>query len=151
VRSFRQGSAPVESSPWRGSVELPSGRLDLGPPLVADAEFRAHLADTSPIVALYDAKRDLPRWTERLLTLDSVQVAGRARIAPGEVLLDRILVPLPIGELRARLRLERQLRFGKLLLAGRRFAAGIELDGRDRRIVLRRARAWFEETSEKPR
>ena len=147
VDSFRLGSESGTTPGWWGAIELPAGRLDLSLPLTAEAEFRAHLADTSPIVALYDARRDIPKWAERLLTLELINVFGRASVAPGTVRLDDVLVPLPRGELRARLRLERDLRSGKLLLSGRSLALGIGIEGKERQLKIRNARDWYAEGS----
>lgn len=129
---------------WWGEVTMTSGRVQLGQPIDLSGDFHARLADSSPLIAYYEIERDLPRWVERLLLVRGLSATGRVEWAPGRFELVRSELPLPHGELRARLCIEDDLRQGRLLARWRRLAVGVELDGDQRRLKLRDAAAWYD-------
>ena len=128
---------------WWGDATLTSGRIDLRPPLSFAGDFTAKLADTRPLVAFYEIRRDLSEWTERLLTLEGPSATGSFRWSPGRFELERGFLPLRNGELRARFLLEGGESRGKLLARWRRLVLGVELAGGERRIKLRDVEGWF--------
>lgn len=130
---------------WWGEVRLSEARVDLDRPVRIAGAFRARLADTRPLVAFYEVKRDLPSWAERLLTLEGVSASGSFDWAPGRFELERSEVPLPRGELRTKLLLDRDRRLGKLLARWRRLSLGVEIDGPTHRLHLRNAEDWYDE------
>ena len=147
--SFHGGAAtsvppdPTAKS-WWGELSLPSGRIDLSRPFGASGRFDARLADTRPLVALYEMRRDLPGWAERLLTLEGVSATGDFTWSPGRLRIDDALAPLPNGQLRATLDLDRTERTGRLLLVWRRLAVGLELAPDGRHLHLAGAREWYD-------
>lgn len=133
---------------WWADARLTQGRVDLRPPLALSGDFTAKLADTRPLIAIYEMRRDLSDWVERLLTLEGVSATGGFDWRPGRFELDRGFVPLANGELRARFLLDQGRAGGQLLARWRRLVIGVELlDGR-RSIRLRDVEAWFDRRGE---
>lgn len=132
-------------SGWWGEVRLSDAHVSMDRPVRLAGAFRARLADTRPLVAFYEVKRDLPGWAERLLTLEGVSASGAFDWAPGRFELQRSEVPLPRGEIKTRFLLEKEHRLGKLLARWRRLSVGLEIDGAAHRLRLRNASEWYEE------
>jgi hypothetical protein len=144
-RFTAETSAGDRLADWWADATRSRGRVELRRPLRFGGEFVGKLADTRPFVAFYEVRRDLPEWAERLLTVDGISVAGGFDWSAGRFVLDRALVPLAHGELRAKLRLEREDRRGKLLARWRRLAVGVELAGSERQLRLRDVQEWFDD------
>jgi hypothetical protein len=128
---------------WWADARLTQGRVDLRPPLALSGDFTAKLADTRPLIAIYEMRRDLADWVERLLTLEGVSATGSFEWTPGRFELDRGFVPLAHGELRARFLLDQGRAGGKLLARWRRLVIGVELAEGERSIKLRDVEGWF--------
>ena len=140
-------SAPTPLAPrrWWAELALPDGRLVLSRPFSAAGRFDARLADSRPLVELYELRRDLPEWVERLLTLEGLSATGGFEWRPGRLEIRDAQIPMPHGEMRATVTLERASRLGKLLLAWRRLTVGIELAPEGRHLHLRDVREWYGE------
>jgi len=130
---------------WWGEVRMTDAEVALDRPVRFGGSFRARLADTRPLIAFYEVKRDLPNWAERLLTLEGVSASGAFDWAPGRFELYRSEVPLPRGELRTKLLLERDRRLAKLLARWRRLELGMDVDGSSHRLHLRDVSEWYAE------
>jgi hypothetical protein len=145
VSAATSAGGAVES--WWGEGELVSGRVTLRRPFASAGELRARCADTRPVVAFYELKRDLPGWAERALLVENVALAGRYRAAPGRLTLRDVRIPFSHGEARAEADLARARRRARLLLTWRQFDFGVELDGAERDLHFVRARDWFERSA----
>ena len=146
VAPARDGAPAAGPSPrWWGELSLPEGRIVLARPFRTSGRFAARLADSRPLVALYELHRDLSDWAARLLTVEGVTIGGRYDWSPGRLALDDLLAPMPHGEVRGRLELGRAERSGRLLATWRAFAVGLELTPAGRRLHLLGARAWYAE------
>jgi len=129
---------------WWADATLTAGRIDLRPPLSFSGDFTAKLADTRPLVAFYEIRRDLSDWTERLLTVENLSATGSFDWSVGRFELRRGFVPLARGDLRARFLLEGGESRGRLLARWRRLVLGVELADGQRTVRLRDAERWFE-------
>jgi len=136
------GAAP---SGWWMQLLLDKGSIDLGPPVSVGGEFGLRLRDTAPLLAIFETRRDLPRWAERILSKEDVHASGAFRGRPGDLSLDRLETELLGGRLRARLHFAGADRAGKLMLGWRRLAIGVGFRGAAREIRVRDTRDWFEE------
>ncbi|HLF57130.1 MAG TPA: hypothetical protein VI942_09825 [Thermoanaerobaculia bacterium] len=116
----------------------------MAPPVEIEGDFEARLRDTVPFVGLFELKRDLPSWAERVLSVENVELRGRISGRPGRFELDRLESPVYGGVLKARLRFAEERRRGKLLLAWRRLAVGVGFDGADRELKVVHAQEWFD-------
>lgn len=135
-------SAAIE--PWWARIDAPQAELELASPAGLRAHLRARLGNSAPLVALYDARRNLPRWVERLLSAPDVEARTDLLWRRGLLELSGLEVELEDARIGASLELRQGQRQGRLLLAWRKLALGIELDGTERRYRLRGARKWFE-------
>lgn len=144
VAPARAGAPAAGTAPrWWGELSLPEGRIVLARPFRTSGRFAARLADSRPLVALYELHRDLSDWAARLLTVEGVTIGGRYDWRPGRLVLDDLLAPMPHGEVRGQLDLGRAERSGRLLVTWRAFAVGLELAPEGRRLHLMGARAWY--------
>ncbi len=131
---------------WWGETELVSGRVTLRHPFASAGEIRSRAADTRPVIAFYELKRDLPSWVEKALLIDDVRISGRYRVSAGRLQISDVLLPFTNGSARAELDLTRERRRARLLLNWRKLDLGVEIDGQKRDLHLLRAREWFENT-----
>jgi len=139
--------APVAGAPgskWWMQLRVDEGSVALGPPLAVRSRFQTRLRDTAPLVALFETRRDLPGWAERLLTEEDVRAEGTLYAGPGRLDIERIETDLFGGKLSMRLRFAGHERRGKLLLAWRRLALGAGFDGEARELRFHDAREWFD-------
>ncbi|HSM15222.1 MAG TPA: hypothetical protein VLA66_14225, partial [Thermoanaerobaculia bacterium] len=90
---------------WWGEVGVARGRIRFERPPSLAATFDARLRDTQPLVAFYEMRRDLPRWAERLLTLEAVSISGALSWRPGSLRVEDGLMPLSQGEVRGQVEL----------------------------------------------
>ncbi|MCM2270000.1 MAG: hypothetical protein NDJ75_07850 [Thermoanaerobaculia bacterium] len=137
---------PGEAAPanWWMQLRVDEGEVRLGPPFAVSSRFQTRLRDTAPLVALFETRRDLPRWAERLLTEEDVRATGSLRAGPRTLDLERIDTELLGGKLSMRMRFAGVERRGRLLLAWRRLALGAGFDGEARELRFHDAREWFE-------
>lgn len=135
---------------WWGELSLPAGRIDFSQPAAARGRFTARLADSRPLVALYEMQRDLPAWVTRLLTVRGLSLGGDFDWRPGRLRLNDAVLSLARGEVRGNLYLGRETRRGRLLVSLGSLAAGVELTPEGRRLHLRQARAWWAEEATSP-
>lgn len=129
---------------WWGEVDFREGRLELGRPLRLAAGFDAKLRDTRPLVALYQLRRDLPEWAERLLTVEGLSASGELDWHGDRFALAQGRVPLAHGEVLAEALLDGTDRRARLLLTWRRLAVGVDLEGDRRDLKLLGVREWWD-------
>jgi hypothetical protein len=139
------GAASAPTRGWWLHLQLPEGGVALGPPFGFQGRFETRLRDTAPLVALFETRRELPRWAERLLVEENVRAHGSLRAGPGQLELDELETEMFGGRLSMRLRFAGEARRGKLLLAWRKLAIGAGFEGARRQIKIDDAREWFAE------
>jgi hypothetical protein len=137
-------SGAAAGSKWWMQLRVDEGSVALGPPLSVRSRFQTRLRDTAPLVALFETRRDLPGWAERLLTEEDVRATGVFAAGPGRLELERIDTELLGGKLSMRLLYAGDERRGKLLLAWRRLALGAGFEGAERELRFHDARDWFD-------
>ncbi len=140
---LHEETVPFEPT-WWGELFVEEGRLSLSDPAALSGTFIAKAADTSPLVALYELKRDLPHWLERLLTVRNPTARVRLDWRPGQLQIQDARLVLAEGELRGRLLLQGRTRNGRLLAQWRRLRLGVELENEQRRLRLRDLDRWFD-------
>jgi hypothetical protein len=141
--AFSGGAARLDPG-WWGELFVEEGHLLLSRPAMLSGFFLARAADTSPLVSLFDLRRDLPRWLERLLTIPQPSATVKLSWKPGHLEVHDSRLVLQEGEFRARLRLEEDLRKGRLFARWRHLRGGIELENGQVRWVLRDLDRWFD-------
>lgn len=147
TRFRTSGSTEVSNATreWWGHADLTGSQIVLVRPVTSAGVFHAELRDSAPLVALYAARRDLPEWVTRLLTVEGVHVDGSYAWQPGRLEIRNLVAPAAEAELRAGLVLGKAgERHGRMLLTWRRLALGIQLEGPSRSYKLAGARKWYE-------
>jgi hypothetical protein len=135
----------ASSAGWWMQFQLARGEVALGPPVTASGRFVLRMRDTAPILALFETRRDLPRWAEKLLSKQDVSATGAFHGGPGDLALDQLETELLGGKLSARLHFAGQVRTGKLLLAWQRLALGVGFEEGGRRLHVLQAREWYDQ------
>ncbi len=128
---------------WWSNVVFDQSVVTLGPPFTARGAFHCRMRDTSPLIALFEVKHDLPGWASRLLHVNDVDVRGRFRGLPGRFDLDDLESGVYGGSLRGRATFATADRHGKLLLSWRRLAIGFGFQGDAKQVQVVGARKWF--------
>ena len=140
-----QTTAGAKVEDWWWESEIVSGRVALRSPFSSAGDLKSRIADTRPLIAFYELRRDLPSWAEKALFVENVTISGKYRATTGKVALSDVVIPFANGEARAEVALERARRRARLLLSWRRLDLGVEIDGAARELHLRRAREWYEQ------
>jgi hypothetical protein len=147
LADFRSPDIAATSGPpakgWWADLHLQDARFDLSPRLALASRFHARLRDTSPIVGLFELKRNLPQWASRALTVENIEVRGRFGAAPGRLDLAELESPIYGGKLSARALFEESHRRGRLLLAWKHLAVAAGFDGSEHTVKIAGARDWF--------
>ncbi len=141
---FRTQSAAGDEQGWWARASLPAATLELGKPLRVQGKFSVALRDTGPLVAVYNERRDLPRWAERALTFDDANAEGTFDWHAGELALPAFSTAHGDAGAVGSLRLRQGRADARLLLSWKALTAGIELKDGARTIHLRGARDWYE-------
>jgi len=139
------GKSGQESRDWWATVELPAGEVRMTRPLELDAEVRARLRDTRPILALAAEKKPLIGWMMPLLDVEDVRLAARIGFAGEELSLRDVVVEGEDLEVLADLKFADKLPTGLLFVSLGPWSAALELDQGERDWKLTGSRKWYEE------
>lgn len=140
-----QMAGVARKTPWRGRIDIQSGRIDAQSPFQVDARGAVAMSDASPLLAVFAERGDYPRWVLSLLDAGQVDAQTALRWRPGHLTLDELTAENDRWSVRARLDLPGQHKRGDLYLRWGVLGAGLELDGEQRRWHLAKAREWFDE------
>lgn len=153
------------SKPWWADLRVPKGSVHLpeNGSIVdsrVDAEVRADLADSRPVLALVRERRKGFRWLDKMLTFENLELKGEFRTRGDSVELRDLRVHDRAEEgVDKQLQILGQLRFGEtgydtLLRASMKapvghVAAGLRVqNGKIRDVDLRHSLEWYQEQSE---
>ena len=129
---------------WWAHLELAEGRLTMPPAATLRGRFAVNLRDSVPLVGLFETRKELPRWVERLLTVQDIRAGGTLAWSPAETALDDLSTQFRKATIRARLRLGREAKRGVLMVEWHRLALGLRVDNRQKNWKLVGVRKWFE-------
>ena len=135
--------APEGGAGWWARIELPEGAIDLPPEPAASGHLRVRLRDSVPFIGLFETRRNLPRWVERLLTVHDLQAESGFAYADEAFTLDEFSMPFKKATIRARVRFGAEHKTGILLVGWRKLGLGLRFDDGRRRLKLLRARDWY--------
>ena len=96
-----------------------------------------------PFIGLFETRRNLPRWVERLLTVHDLQAESGFAYADETFTLDEFSMPFKKATIRARVRFGAEHKTGILLVGWRKLGLGLRFDDERRRLKLLRARDWY--------
>ncbi len=129
---------------WWGEVDLDSGHIQAAEPFRVDARAKLRLRDAGPVLGVFAARKDYPRWVLGLLDSGEVQASGQLRWQREHLAVDDLQAENERLSLRARLDMPQGKRRGDLYLRWGLLGAGIELDGDKRTWHLAGAREWYD-------
>lgn len=130
---------------WTAAVSLRGAEIVVGAPVYLDARVGVTCSDSSPLVEVFAAQRELPGWAAAALSRRDVRGYARLRLGQRQLSVDRCRISA--GDYQVDLRfLKRDGResVGDLLLSAGRLSLGVSLGVEGRALQLRDAAAWFE-------
>jgi hypothetical protein len=132
-----------EDAGWWARIELPEGEIDLPPGPAARGRLRVRLRDSVPFIGLFETRRNLPKWVERLLTVHDLQAESGFAYEAETFTLDEFSMPFKKASIRARVRFGAEHKTGILLVGWRKLGLGVRFDDERRRMKLLGARNWY--------
>ncbi len=112
-------------------------------PLEMNTAFEIDLKDTEPIVALFDAKKDLSRFVKRLLNIKDLKGHGAVSTHDKVVTIRDLEITGNRLRLLADLQIEDGQNNGLMYIHFRAFRVGIETIGGKKDLKLMRPLNWF--------
>jgi hypothetical protein len=130
---------------WNGSIRFPEATLTFAEPIRLQARAAIDLQDTRPIVVLFDARKDIAPWIERLMTIKDVRGTTGLRVEGEDVEVRELRIGGKGLKALGDLTLAKGGRDGILYLRFHGFSIGIELVKNKRDLKIVRPLAWFEQ------
>ncbi len=131
-------------SGWWMKIVIDDGELRQHKTAWAQADLRATMRDSGPVVALVASKRRLVQMIDRVLTVKDVVAKARVSTRPRSLGLQSIDIRGGRLEILGDAEISRGDRDGLLFLRLGPLSSAVELDGTERDWKLVRPRAWFE-------
>lgn len=72
---------------WAASLQLVHGQTTWKKPLQLDAEVTIQMADSRPIVAMFENKKERPEWLLNMLTIEDIQGTAKVAIADEQIVI----------------------------------------------------------------
>ena len=135
--------APGDAKGWWAHLDLTEGRLTMPPAAAVRGRFAVNLRDSVPLVGLFETRKNLPRWVERLLTVEDIRADGRFAWSPAETAFDEISTHIRKATLKARLRLGKESKRGFLMVEWHRLALGLQIDNAQKNWKFVGVRDWY--------
>jgi hypothetical protein len=134
---------PADDAGWWARIDLPRGEVDLPPEPAANGQLRVHLRDSVPFINLFETRRNLPHWVERMLTVHDLQAESGFAYGRDEFTLDEFSMRFKRATIRARTRFGPEHKTGILLVSWRKLNLGLRFDDDRRRFKLVGVRDWY--------
>jgi hypothetical protein len=131
--------------PWKGRIGLPTSKMSFTEPMRIEARAEVTLQDTRPLVAVFDAYRDVSRLLERLMTIRDVRGGANLKVGDDSVEINdleidgkgfRSLADLSFGE---------GGRDGILYIRLHGISVGLKLMKGEKDLKIIRPLRWFEQ------
>ncbi|WMJ69306.1 hypothetical protein [Stenotrophomonas sp. 24(2023)] len=129
---------------WWGQLGIRQGHIDGTAPFQVDALADLRLRDAAPLMALFAARGDYPRWALGLLDAGEVQASTRLRWRREHLVMDALQAENDRLSVRARLDLDDARRQGDLYLRWGVLGAAVRMEDRGRTWHLAGAREWYD-------
>ena len=131
---------------WWGTVTLEDARLDAGERLRLASTLSVKLRDTAPLIALFEAKKDLPGPLEEAFRVRDVEGRATLRTIGGAAEIRPVKIEGKDLEVRAALSLRDDRKKDRAILYVKRgpFSIGLQRGG-DRKVKITRPKEWFQD------
>lgn len=137
--------------PWRAHILLPQAAVRFSEPLTAEAQMEMSMTDTTPLVAMFDAQKDISGFVEKLMTIQDIKATAASRVSELGVEIHDIDVSGEKLQILADFSLGKSGRNGIMYIEFGIFSLGVEIKDDEKDLDLVRARKWFEEQRAKRR
>lgn len=133
-----------DNFPWQATVLLQRAEVRFSEPMTVDAELAMTMTDTTPLVAMFDAQKDISGFVEKLMMIRDIRSTAACRVDEGGVQILDVEVKGEDLQILADLALGKSGRNGILYIKYHIFSVGVEMRDGKKNIDLVRARKWFE-------
>jgi hypothetical protein len=130
--------------PWRARLSFPSARVRYTEPMQGRARTVIRMTDTTPLVAIFDAKKDISRFTKRLMTIQDIEGTATVAVDEGGFAISDLDITGHHFHALADMHLKQGGKEGILYLRLGLISFGVAFDRGEKDIDLVRARAWYE-------
>lgn len=130
--------------PWTARIELPRAKVRYSEPMQIDADVAFRMTDTAPLVALFDARKDISGFVERLMMIDDVRGRTGLRLDEKGTKITGLDITGEDLTLLADLALGAAGRDGILYVKLGALSFGLAYDQGEKDIDIIRARKWFD-------
>src|SRR5690606_23495287 len=80
-----------QDAPWAGRIQIPSATVRVIEPLRFDGRFKIWSQDLRPLLAIYAARQNLPRWLEEGLNVKDLNIKMKVRADERSLVLSELL------------------------------------------------------------
>ncbi len=129
---------------WKASISLPRARVRYSEPMQLDTNAVFRMTDTAPLVALFNAKKDVSNFMEKLMTIQDIQGKTALKVDEQGTQLAGLQVTGEDFIALADLALRKGGKEGILYVKLHAISFGVAFDKGKKDLDLIRAREWFE-------
>ena len=129
---------------WWATVDLDDGHVAWKQPSSAGGKLRARMKDVDFLLAMFADRADYPAWIGKVVDAGEVRLDGRWEWRGDTLVLDRMHAANERFRLDARMKLQGRDRSGDLYAKWGVLGVGVELQGGERKLHLRKAREWYD-------
>lgn len=140
---FRERGGASRSG-WWATLDLDGGHVEWKRPSSVGGRLRARMKDVGFLLAMFADRADYPAWIARVVDAGEVNADGRWLWRGDSLVLDRVRARNDRFQVDARMRLRNGARRGDLYAKWGVLGVGVELDGEDHALHLRKAREWYD-------
>ncbi|MCZ6602112.1 MAG: hypothetical protein O6952_03820 [Planctomycetota bacterium] len=145
VIKHKKGESKHLEDAWHGRFVLSEARMRFSQPAEIDAQIDVEMKNTEPLVALFDAKKGVPKFIERLMTIKNVHAhADLVSKKEGVEITDLEVTGKGLKFL-GDLRLGNHTKDGILYVRFRGLSLGILLEAGKKDLKFIRPLHWFQE------
>ena len=134
-----------DTFPWTADIALPRAKALYSEPMQLDADLNFRMTDTAPLVAVFDAKKDISRFSEKLMTVENVKGKATLRLSDRGAEIAGLGVTGEDLLVLADLALREKGKDGILYIKYHVFSVGVAFENGKKDLDLVRARKWFDE------
>ena len=129
---------------WSAQFTLVRGETTWKKPLRLNAEATLNIVDSRPVVAMFNNKKERPRWLLDILTIKDIVGVAEVEIADQQIVIPLAHAISDQLEVGAKARISEQRRDGVIYARYKKLDAVIKIDDGDRNTDIIRAREKYD-------
>jgi hypothetical protein len=130
--------------PWKANVSLHRADMRFTEPMQIGADVGITMTDTTPLVALFDAQKDISKFVERMMTIPDVKGSASINMGNQGIEANDIEVTGERLHVLADLKLGKSGKNGIMYIKFGVLSVGVEFVNGKKDLDIVRARRWFE-------